>query len=401
MTTIVKAAGAAQFLSLVPQMVGYQPSRSLVVVPFSGSRSLGAMRFDLPDTDDADELARIAATVMGMLCRIPDADALACIVYTDESFVDGMPRPLLAQALAERADECGLRLTDALCVGADAWGSYLDSGMPAGGRPLDELEVAESARHLAVAPGDQSTGAELPSSDLAERERVGRALQSLDAAVHLVCGPDAADPGVRSSGNTKAKRGAGRPVGESPIDDVPPGTRVDPLALEAVCLLDDLPALFEDALDWDADNLSPYEAASLVWTLSRPSLRDVALVDWCGGIDAGDDALDAQLRWEAGEEYPARLAMQMWGEGDQPDPDRLERALRLARRAAAVAPASHRAGPLATAAWLSWALGRSTHAESYAVRACEVEPEHGLAEIVRSFVAAGHLPDWAFRRPGR
>ncbi|MBN9173996.1 MAG: hypothetical protein J0I70_07570, partial [Microbacterium sp.] len=51
----------------------------------------------------------------------------------------------------------------------------------------------------------------------------------------------------------------------------------------------------------------------------------------------------------------------------------------------------------ATCAWLSWALGRSTHAESFARRACELEPEHGLGEIVRSFVAVGHVPDWAFR----
>ena len=51
--------------------------------------------------------------------------------------------------------------------------------------------------------------------------------------------------------------------------------------------------------------------------------------------------------------------------------------------------------------WLAWALGRSTHAERYAILACEVEPEHGLAEIVRSFVLAGHLPDWAFRRQPR
>ena len=55
-------------------------------------------------------------------------------------------------------------------------------------------------------------------------------------------------------------------------------------------------------------------------------------------------------------------------------------------------------GPLATCAWLAWALGRSTHAELYARRACDIEPEHGLAEIVQSFVHAGHLPDWAFRR---
>ena len=48
MTTIVKAANAAQFLSLVPKMLGYRPTRSVVLIPFAGARSIGAMRFDLP-----------------------------------------------------------------------------------------------------------------------------------------------------------------------------------------------------------------------------------------------------------------------------------------------------------------------------------------------------------------
>ena len=57
-TTIVKAADAAQFLSFVPRMLGYHPTRSLVVIPFHGSRTLGAMRIDLPDpaTMAANEL---------------------------------------------------------------------------------------------------------------------------------------------------------------------------------------------------------------------------------------------------------------------------------------------------------------------------------------------------------
>ena len=173
--------------------------------------------------------------------------------------------------------------------------------------------------------------------------------------------------------------------------------RIDPLALAAVCTLDDLPALFEDALRWDTDAMPAYDAATIIWCLARPALRDIALMEWCGGLAAGDEAFDAQLRWESGEEYPPHLAMHMWGEGERPQPERLEKALNLARRAASAAPAGLRAGPLATCAWLAWALGRSTHAERYAVQACDIEPEHGLAEIVRSFVHAGHLPDWAFR----
>ncbi len=144
--------------------------------------------------------------------------------------------------------------------------------------------------------------------------------------------------------------------------------------------------------------VSPVRCCGSGLVSHAPALRDIALVQWCRGMNAGDEAFDAQLRWEAGEEYPAHLAMQMWGEGERPDPDRLLAALTLLRRIAAAVPRDARAGVLATCGWLAWALGRSTHAERYAVLACEIEPEHGLSEIVRSFVHAGHLPDWAFRR---
>lgn len=384
MTTIVKAADAAQFLSLVPRMLGYAPRRSLVLVPFCGSRSLGAMRVDLPgETADADAAA---ATFIGMVCRIPSADAVAAVVYTDALFVHGeIPEEAVVRGVLRRADACGLRVTDALCVAADAWGSYLDTALPTGGRPLDVLGAPPpGAADLPEPTGDQRSGAELPAADLAEKERVARALTALGAAIELLCGTDAA-AGVRPAA--------------SPLPD--DAHRIDPAALAAVCDLDDLPTLFEHALGWDPAALTAYRTALLTWCFARPALRDIALVQWCGDLEDGDEALTAQLRWEAGEEYPAHLAMHMWGEGARPDPERLEKALELARRAAAAAPADCRAGALATCAWLLWALGRSTHAEHYAERACDLEPEHGLAEIVRSFVLAGHLPDWAFRAEER
>jgi hypothetical protein len=140
------------------------------------------------------------------------------------------------------------------------------------------------------------------------------------------------------------------------------------------------------------------QAAVLGWCLARPSLRDVGIVQWASDRVGGDTALDAQRRWEEGEEYPADLASVMWGESERPDPRRLDTALELVRCVAAQIPEAHRAGALATAAWLAWSLGRSTHADRYAAAALRIEPEHGLAEIVRSFVAHAHLPDWAFRR---
>ncbi|GAA3031458.1 DUF4192 family protein [Microbacterium dextranolyticum] len=380
MSITVKAADAAQFLALVPRLLGCTPNRSLVLVPMSGSRSLGAMRLDLPSDDLADG---VASAAIGMLCRIADVDALAAVVYTDAPIgrsPDGdgppaLPGATLVAALAVRADACGLRLVDALTVARDGWGSHEDPALPPGGRALDDLRVHDTtARQLAsagiTADGDQASGATLPRVEASARRAVAQAFASLASALEVICG-------------IPSMSGA--------------ASRIDPAALEAACELDDLPTLFEDALSWHPGP-SPMRAAMLGWCLSRPSLRDIALVQWATDQNGGDVAMDAQRRWEDGAEYPADLASVMWGEGPRPDAERLEAALAIVREVAALVPKKQRPGPLALCGWLSWALGRSSHADRYTTLALAIDRRHGLADIVRSFVRAGHLPDWAFRQ---
>jgi len=400
--TIVKAADAAQFLSFVPRLLGFRPARSLVVIPFRGTRSLGAMRFDLPPDDESVE--RIASTVVGMVCRVPDADAIAAIAYTDARFESGgMPHRPLLDAVALHADACGVGVGDLLCVAADAWASALDPDRPPGGRPLSELDRDDPGLGGLPAPdGDQMSGAELPDCPPDQRDRVARAMSELQRALTLLGGPDTdAGPDALEAPATGTDDLGPVPAPvDGAADEAATGSeaeRIDPRALAAAGCLDDLPALFEDVLQ-NPDALDAYDLAAIAWCLARPSLRDIALVQWSGNLHQGDEALTAQLRWESGDEYPPHLAMRMWGEGDPPSPARLDTALRLARQVAASVPRSGRPGPLAMCAWLAWALGRSTHAAEYAQRACAIEPDHGLSQIVLSFVHAGHLPDWAFRR---
>lgn len=374
MTTIVRAKGAAHFLSLIPPMLGFTPRESLVLIPFERGRSLGGMRFDLPGPDEpSDAIDRIAATVIGMVCRIAQADAFAVVVYTDAAYGDigEPPQAALAAALLAKADACGLTLTDALCVAVDAWGSFIDPDCPDDGRPLDDLPMPDDFGDGPLAR-DQTAGAELPASDPQHAELVAHALESITQAIRLVTDQTSE-----------------------------PDERIDPTALSALCALNDLPLLFETAIAWDPASVDPFDAASMIYCLNRPSVRDVALAQWCDDFAAGDAALDAQLRWEEGDAYPDELACRMWGEGARPHRDRLSAALTLARALAAVAPSAARPGPLAVCAWLSWALGGSTHAELYCRQALELEPEHGLAEIVLTFVVNSHLPEWAFERPTR
>jgi hypothetical protein len=155
--------------------------------------------------------------------------------------------------------------------------------------------------------------------------------------------------------------------------------------------------LIEGALGWDAAHLEVGQAAVLIAALNRPAMRDVTLIGWVLGIEAAAEALDAQIAWERGAEYPAHLGAVMWGEGPRPDAQRLTAALTLSRTLAALAPADAKTGPLATAGWLAWGLGLSTHAEIYATEALRLTPGHGLAEIVTRMVLAGHVAEWAYR----
>ncbi|GGH45118.1 hypothetical protein GCM10010921_20280 [Microbacterium album] len=350
---MISCEDSARFLSLVPHVTRCTPRDSLVLVPFADRRTVGAMRVDLPGPLHAEHpgYAEFAATVVGNVCQVTVANRVAVVVYTDDPYRDAtgrIARAALVDSVLRRLEGCDLEIVEALCVAADGWGSYLEPDGPYAGHPLDRIRPEDIPVGDGEPPlGDQAAGSELPASDLAERERVGRAL-------------------------------AGAAVG---LDDGRLTERI------------------EDALAWDPAALHPQDAAELILVLDRPATRDVALTQWCGGLAEGRAAQRWQLAWSRGEapalDGPLRLA----GEGPRPDPERLQRALDLARRLAACAPRPRRAGPLAAAAWLAWALGNSTHAAHYVDLVRELDPDHGLADIIATMITAAYLPAWAYDRP--
>jgi hypothetical protein len=331
---VIKATSAADFRGLVPALIGYTPTRSIVAIPFAGSRTVGAARFDLNPTLGSGSLA---SSIVGVICRVPTADRMAVVIYTDD---DSEASRGLVNALLARADECGLSVTDALYVARDGWGSYLSDDHP---RPLAEINTALAVGHPVAA--SQHAGTEIPAADDTRLCEVNTAFEGF---------------GLGDVAET------------------------------------DWITLGEVAVTTPAEEIDPFEAACLIFALSRPALRDVALVQWASDQAGGERAAEAQAGWERGEEYPADLAAIMWGDAPRPDAARLSAALTTVRHLTALTPQPVRAGLLASAAWLSWALGRSTHAADYARQALAIDPSHGLAEIVASFIQASHLPSWAF-----
>jgi hypothetical protein len=196
MTSIIRAEAAHDFLALVPALVGYRPSRSVLCVAFTGNRTSGVLRHDLPAHRGAEEA--LVGSLVGTLCRLTGADAVVPIVYTHERF-DGrdLPRGELLRAIVRRAEEAGFLVRDALCVAADGWASLLDEGTPAGGRPLALIErspVAAQAEQYGPVADSHAVFVPIPEADPEIRRNIERILRDLDVA-------SAEGPGVGGGAN--------------------------------------------------------------------------------------------------------------------------------------------------------------------------------------------------------
>lgn len=387
MTTIIRAEAAHDFLALVPALVGYRPSRSVLCVAFSGNRTGGVLRHDLPD--DAGSVDALVRTMVGTLCRLGEADAVVPVVYTPQRFDGGdLPHRDLLDGLARRAEEAGFLVRDALCVAADGWGSLLDEDLPSGGRRLaliDESPVAARADEYGPLAESPTALVGLPEPDPETAAGIARIL-----------------------------------------DGFGDGGRSAAIAPE---MLDELECELGDALDpvIAAERLARVEdrsAARLAWIvhlLARPLFRDAIMLQVAFGPVIGELALDSaeeaaerarrsdedldelvrrELDLDAVESVDGFLTRLLLGRAAaRPDPERIRRALDTLVVAIANAPLPFRAGPLCVAAWLSWALGRGSAAGALVGLALESDPGHGMAGVLARFFGSGSLPDWVFQPP--
>ena len=282
------------------------------------------------------------------------------------------PREDLIERIVDRAHACGVEVTGAHLVCADGWGAYR-----AIARPLIRFErIAASAEVSA----DQHAGTALPRVAKAYRRRVATRLSSCERQL----------AGLRGAA----------PGGPEPTPDGPGDGAGGPAALDVVRL----PEAWERVLTDEAGALDAADTALLALSFATPLLRDALLTQWSTDLDGGRTILAWQLAWRPDPSpgpppSPPEGPLRMAGEGRRPDTERLVRGLDLARHVAASAPPRARAGSLAAAGWLAWALGNGTHAGAYADRAREIEPGHGLAGILVSLTDGGRLPGWVLDPP--
>jgi hypothetical protein len=421
MTTIVKTAHAKDFLALVPQLVGFQPSESIVFVAFRGSRTCAAVRFDLPDDSSEQHHRRVATSLVGMLSKLPGVDGVVPVVYTERAYLGdggdsgapsadpGPPHRRFVGAVIERFRFSGYRVRDALCVAGDAWGSYIDPDFPAEGRPLGDIAASEALGEVPQLArsrfGDVAQWAALPVVDLATKERVARKLRELarafdsgrtaaPAATHDHA--DVTEAALAAADTALVDAEADFAAAEADVAAAEADVALA-LGLDDPARVHDLPAVLELILAHDVARLDDRAAAFVIAIARSPALRDVVMLQWAFDLATGDRVLDDAESFAAGA--PAEdldSGVLMLGQGPRPDPERVDAAIELLKAIAARAPRPDRPPLLCMLAWLNWALGRSSVAHLFVTAAQEIDDRYGLAELIRTVLDRGMLPEWAF-----
>ena len=156
----LRAQGKAELFGAVTAVLGFTPTQSLVLLPFCGERSTGAMRADLPVS--AEDAGPMVAQLLEMVCRVPGVTGFVAVVFTDGTARAHEP---LAQALRLVAPLFDLAAIEVLYLTPTGWGDFFGAGEA----PLDTLPPHPLPER--VADGDQHAGASLPVVD--EQLRAG------------------------------------------------------------------------------------------------------------------------------------------------------------------------------------------------------------------------------------
>ena len=369
MTVIVKAAGPADILAMVPSMVGFLPRNSVVFLAFRGKRTCGAIRFNLPTVDTQTVHKRTASTLVGTVCKLPDVDAIVVVIYTDEVFGSSaaIPKSDFADTLGRSIEQSGFELRGSICQAADGWASQFEPIVPVGGHPLELIAQSTAAAaipdNLRAASHDAEIPTRVPDDSESERRRMITRLAMLSTLVSSI---DAA-----------------------PTASAPPA--LDPLY--------DIPLFAETALRWNRGNIDEL-GALLVFALQEPNARDLIMLQWATSITVGDQLWNEGLESElADHSQDLDVGKLMMGIEPRPDADRIEVGIDLLLLLTARCADAQRLPLLCMLTWLNWALGRGTQASRHLEELLSIDPRHSMGLLLRSILGNGMLPEWAFEDP--
>lgn len=357
----VRIDSVAGILAVVPYLLGFHPSNSLVVIgigPPQGQIKL-AFRYDLPDPPDAVQAGDIAAHVVAVLKR-QQIDQVIVVGYGPGTQVTPV-----AELLRVRIDRAQIRLRDLVRVEDSRYWSYFCEGAdccPAEGVPFDALaHPAAAALTTAGLPAypDRAalsrslapfTGAAAESMRLATQRALRRGEQLVLAALRPRTGdasaPPAPAPSASAPGTTR--RATSRRA-----------------AMEAAM------RLFAEA--------------------GRRAARDAIAIYRAGGQITDDD----QIAWLSVVLTDLRVRDDAWA---RMDPEHRDAHLRLWTDVVRRACPAYVPAPASLLAFTAWQSGDGALANIAIERALDADPAYSMALLLAEAIESG-MPPSAARLP--
>lgn len=229
----VRLSDPGDLAAAIPQLLGFHPSESVVVISLGGpsGRRVGlTMRADIPDPRHDRALAQQLAGGV----RTDDPDGVVLAIVSDDANEAGdteLPHRQLVHELTMAMTSAGLPVRDVLLVRSGRWWSYDCPHRccdPTAGTPLptgvSELEVATVASGVVVARDRDEVAARLqPASeettmgdavvriaservvDILDRGRDAVRAEATAAIARAAAGPSTGNPGPRLADDDLAR----------------------------------------------------------------------------------------------------------------------------------------------------------------------------------------------------
>ena len=344
----------AELLAVIPHILGFQPTSSIVILTMRGQHLGLTMRNDLPEPAQTEE---VAALLMQPLRR-EDPDRVLLIGYEERP---GQSMPVI-DALNRRLGEAGIEVQDRIVVHSGRWRSLTCS--EPGCCPIEGsvIPTAAEAAHVTAEFVGAGIAPAYSRTELAARLEAGSAAVEV---AEILSSSDTL-PGIDTTGMSET------------VDDPP--------SLEQHRACQALARAWSRVLDPTVDAF-PLEQGEVAIVVA--SLRDIAIRD---GITAllMPDTLTPDLLAPPVRHLVDRIRQQLPVDIGDPDAHRglQERLIGLC----AGTPDTAAAPPLTVLAAYAWWRGDGATAAIAVARALRCEPGYRLARLLDLMLENGIRP---------
>ncbi len=184
---LVRVRGPGDLVASLPALMGFHPSRSVVLLVLHGQRGRVrlTMRVDLPEPDQDEHWTEVARVLAAGACRAGGTHALLVCVDADSALT-----LRAAEAIEQALEGTGVLLVDAVAVDAGRYRSVLCDDpvcCPPGGRAVPGTSAATATAVLAgqvIHASRSDLGAEIAPPEGAAAERAERVVRLMAAVLN-------------------------------------------------------------------------------------------------------------------------------------------------------------------------------------------------------------------------